>query len=273
MEDTKPEKKVKKAKTKELVIKTDSYPEQNPMAMIAMATQKGVDVAVIEKLMDLQERWERNMAKKEFDKAMAAFQSKCPTIQKTKMVKNKDGSVRYKYAPLESIVEQIKTILQKHGLSYTIDAPVEGNSVKAICKVTHKRGHSQDGTFAVPIDPQGFMNEQQKFASALTFAKRYAFCNAFGILTGDEDDDATTAPDPKGTDAMFATVQKMINEQTSVIEILNYQKKIESSSKYNELQKAALMGLTEKRIADLQNATTDESIPIIEEGKGTTNPY
>src|SRR3990167_3791525 len=34
------------------------------------------------------------------------------------------------------------------------------------------------------------MNAAQKVASALTYAKRYAFCNAFGILTGDADDDA-----------------------------------------------------------------------------------
>ena len=41
----------------------------------------------------------------------------------------------------------------------------------------------------MPIDKDGFMNTPQKFASALTYAKRYAFCNAFGILTADEDDD------------------------------------------------------------------------------------
>jgi hypothetical protein len=36
------------------------------------------------------------------------------------------------------------------------------------------------------------MNEQQKYASALTFAKRYSFCNSLGILTGDEDTDGRT---------------------------------------------------------------------------------
>lgn len=260
--------KLGKKSPKEVMVVGDN----NPMALIQQAIENKVDVATMEKLMDLQERWEKNMAKKEFDRAMAAFQADCPTIQKTKVVYNKDGkTVRYKYAPLEAIVEQIKTILQKHGLSYTIDAPVEGNQVKAICKVTHERGHSQEGTFAVPIDPQGFMNEQQKFASALTFAKRYAFCNAFGILTGDEDDDASSAPDPKGTEEQFKMLQKMINEEKSVIQILTYQKKIEASDKYNELQKTALMGLTEKRITELQKV---DDIPVIEEGAGTKEtPY
>ena len=52
-------------------------------------------------------------------------------------------------------------------------------------------------TFKVPIDKEGYMNAPQKFASALTFAKRYAFCNAFGILTGDEDDDSNAVEQVK----------------------------------------------------------------------------
>ena len=41
----------------------------------------------------------------------------------------------------------------------------------------------------MPIDKDAFMNSQQQYGSASTFSKRYAFCNAFGILTGDEDND------------------------------------------------------------------------------------
>ena len=34
------------------------------------------------------------------------------------------------------------------------------------------------------------MNAPQQTAATMTYAKRYAFCNAFGIMTGDEDTDA-----------------------------------------------------------------------------------
>ena len=47
----------------------------------------------------------------------------------------------------------------------------------------------------MPVDAGAYMNEAQKAASALTFAKRYSFCNAFGILTGDEDDDSVVSGD------------------------------------------------------------------------------
>ncbi len=144
----------------------------------------------IEKLMGVRRELRAETAKKAFDEALAAFQSECPVIEKRKAVMNKDGrSIRYKYAPLDDIVTQVKPLLLKHGLSYSLTSPTEQGRVKAVCKLKHPLGHSEESEFAVPIDPQAFMNEQQKFASALTFAKRYAFCNALGILTGDEDTD------------------------------------------------------------------------------------
>lgn len=91
---------------------------------------------------------------------------------------------------MEDIVEQVKPLLQKHGFSYSLTAETKDSSVLAICTITHRLGHSEKSEFRVPVDPQAFMNEQQKFASAYTYAKRYAFCNAFGILTADEDMDA-----------------------------------------------------------------------------------
>ena len=57
--------------------------------------------------------------------------------------------------------------------------------------MTHILGHSESSDFEVPIDTEGYMTAPQKYASALTFAKRYSLCNALGISTGDEDTDAT----------------------------------------------------------------------------------
>jgi hypothetical protein len=41
----------------------------------------------------------------------------------------------------------------------------------------------------VPLGTEAFMSEVQKFGARATFAKRYAFCDAFGIITGDKDND------------------------------------------------------------------------------------
>lgn len=233
--------------TKPKVIKEPK--EQSPMALIAMATEKGVDVQTMEKLMDLQERWEKNKAKKAFDKAMADFQSECPVIRKDNDVKNNDGSKRYSYAPLDSIVQQVRELLRKHGFSYTTDAIVEGSSVKAICKVTHEEGHSEISSFQVPIDPKGFMNEAQKFASALTFAKRYAFCNAFGILTGDEDDDSQeTASTPDPVETAVAMIKASKNKDA----LEDYKLKVMKSARLNESQKSRIVEIVDIRLEELK---------------------
>jgi hypothetical protein len=56
------------------------------------------------------------------------------------------------------------------------------------------------------------MNAQQKVASALTYAKRYAFCNALGILTTDQDDDAQSAGEQGGNEKQ--PQQKQETQQT-----------------------------------------------------------
>ena len=53
------------------------------MRLIEMAVSGGADITQLEKLMDLQERYEANQAKKDFNAAMSTFQSMLPVIGKT----------------------------------------------------------------------------------------------------------------------------------------------------------------------------------------------
>ena len=156
-----------------------------------LAVQKNLDVEKLEKLMELQERWTAQQAKRQFDEAMAEFQAECPTIKKTKAGgKTKAGQIAYFYAPLESIVEQVKEILHKHGFSYTIKTETKQAGVKVTCVVKHTAGHSEASEMEVPLGTKtDIMSAPQVVAAATTFAKRYAFCNAFGILTGEDDID------------------------------------------------------------------------------------
>ena len=155
-----------------------------------------------QQLMAIRREVRAEQAKQAFDRALAEFQAECPTIQKTAKVMNKDGrTVRYQYAPLDAIISQVKGLLQKHGFSYTVNAEAKAKSVKATCKLTHACGHSQESEFEVPIDPDAYMNPAQQVASALTFAKRYAFCNSAGIMTGDADDDSQASGKETGVDS------------------------------------------------------------------------
>jgi hypothetical protein len=159
-------------------------------ALIAKAVEKESPLEVMEKLMAMRQELEREAARKAFFSALGRFQASYGAIKKTKKVFDKNGRHRYSYAPLDAIILQVRSALQEYGLSYTIETRQEDNKVTAVCIAHHSAGHSEKTEFTVPIDPKAFMNDSQKAGSALTYAKRYALCNAFGILTTEGDDDA-----------------------------------------------------------------------------------
>jgi len=166
-----------------------------PAYLMAKAVEGGMPVETIEKLMDLEERYNARKAREAFYLALSDFQGECPPIKKDREVKNKDGkTTRFKYANMDDIVEQVAPLLQKHGFSYITHVAMlhgeEHSELLATVEVNHKLGHSEKTSFSVPIDKDAFMNDQQKRKSARTFALRVAFQDAFGIVTADDDDEA-----------------------------------------------------------------------------------
>ena len=157
--------------------------------MIMKGMDKGLSVDVLERLLDMRDRINAEAAKQAYYAALGQFQASCPPISKTRKVKDKNGAVRYSYATLDDIVKQVSDKLQENGLSYTIKTIQKDGFIEATCEVHHNSGHTESSTFPVPIATEGFMNDAQKAGSAMTYAKRYAFCNAFGIMTSDQDDD------------------------------------------------------------------------------------
>lgn len=137
-------------------------------------------------------------AERAFYDALSAFQRECPVIQKTKAVYNKDGrTIRYHYAPLGQIVKQVGPLLAKHGLSFDFsdarvipfDEATGGPFLELVTNVHHAEGHSRGFPFKALIENTDYMNPTQQAGSSNTYAKRYGFTNAFGILTAEEDFD------------------------------------------------------------------------------------
>ncbi len=187
--------------------------EINPEILIQKAIENGSAIDIVERLLDMRDRINKEQAEKDFRQAMADFQGECPVVVKSSSVLNKDEeSVRYKYAPLDAIVKTVQPFIKKNGLSYDIDTEQSDKGITVIIRVYHINGHSKDTRFTVPIDEKSFMNLPQKWASAQTFAKRYAFCNAFGILTGDKDDDGIGAGDPESAETKAQDKKRKTNE-------------------------------------------------------------
>lgn len=172
--------------TKELVPTT-----VNAEALISQAIEKELPIDTMERLLVMRRELKEEAAREEFFNALSNFQAACPEIPKTKIVMNKDGkTVRYKYAPLDTIIAAVKTPLKENGFSYTVKTEQDNGNVTAICRLHHIAGHTEETQLTVPIDKGSYMSAPQQIAAALTYAKRYAFCDATGIMTADEDNDA-----------------------------------------------------------------------------------
>lgn len=168
----------------------------DPGVMLAEAIKAGHNVETIRVLSELFEKFRDDQRRREFYAAMSAFQANMPSIPKQKEVKDKSGKVRYRYAPLDAIVDAVKPSLEKYGLTYTLKPDQDdGPQFTARLAVRHVNGYEEETSFTVPIDTDSYMSAPQKVGAARTFALRYAFCNAFGILTSDEDTDAATFDD------------------------------------------------------------------------------
>lgn len=166
--------------------------ETNPSALLQLAVQQNLDIDKLEKLMQLQERWQAQQARKEFLSAISRFQAICPTLEKTKKVEftNKAGyKTKYNYASLGDIVESIKKPLSDNGLSFRWEIKEEENKLIVSCLISHLLGHSESTTMSAAKDDSGNKNEIQQRGSSITYLQRYTLIAALGISTADEDND------------------------------------------------------------------------------------
>ena len=92
-----------------------------PAAMIQLALSQGQDLDKLEKLLELQIRYEENEAKKAYHAAMAAFKANPPEIEKNKHVEyqTSKGKTEYKHASLDNVCKKINQSLSPHGLHAT----------------------------------------------------------------------------------------------------------------------------------------------------------
>lgn len=177
----------------------DNSQQNQTQLLISQALANNVEVETIEKLVAMKERVDKEYARKQFFKAMAQMQAEMPEIEKKKEVNG-----RYKYAPLESIVSQIKSLLAKYGFSYSFDTKKADGQVLVCCKVHHLEGHTEKTCVQVsqvqsPTNSKGakVMTGAQEDGSTITYGKRYSFCNSLGIMTADEDTDGNIVEVPQ----------------------------------------------------------------------------
>lgn len=180
--------------------------------MMEMVVEKGGDLASLEKLMDLQERAERNQARKSFFMAFSAFQSDLPVI-------NRGGKSNYgEYARIEDVADAIRPHLVTHGLSFRFDQVDSADSITVTCVVSHMDGHEVKTPMTGGLDKSGNKQVIHQRASTVSYLRRYTLTGAFGIVVGGEDNDAGFEDAVYMDDAKF-------NEKFPAYELLILEKK------------------------------------------------
>jgi hypothetical protein len=152
------------------------------------------DVAKLDRLLDVKERWEKTEARKAFDAALSAAKAEIKPIVKRRKVDftSQKGRTNYQYEDFALIAEDVDPILGKYGLSYRHRAKQEGKKLHVTCILSHRDGHCEETTLAADNDESGNKNSIQAIGSTATYLQRYTLKLALG-LSAAKDDDANGA--------------------------------------------------------------------------------
>lgn len=176
-----------------------------PMDMLQMAVEQNADLDKLEKLMSLQERWEKNEARKAFIVAMAAFKAEAPVIIKNKAAHNS------KYASLDQICDVVGPALSQHGLSHSWRVEQdERGAIRVFCVVTHKAGHSEEVFMSGMPDTSGSKAPIQAVASTVSYLERYTLLAVCGLTARDMDDDGGRPDVQYVTQVQADNLQEMV---------------------------------------------------------------
>ena len=148
--------------------------------------------------------------------ALCKAQAEFPTIPKLHQAKiptKNGGEYRYNYADLSDTVDAARPVLEKHGLAVAQMPGFDGHDLLST-RVMHSSGQWIEDDMRLFLTA----DSPQAQGSAITYARRYAYCAALGIVA-DEDDDgasATHRQQPQGVASQQTATARAIAQTTAV---------------------------------------------------------
>ncbi len=189
-------------------------PEAQSLSLVQMALEKQYDPALIEKMMDLQERNEARLAKQAYIVAMAKFKEDPPKIIKDRSVAFQPTgkpAVSYMYADLATSLESINEKLSPHGLFASWATDQADNLITVTCVISHEMGHSESTSLTAAPDDTGAKNKIQAMGSTIYYLSRYTLFALLGLAAHGEDTDAG-GPVEYISEAQKKTITQLVNE-------------------------------------------------------------
>ena len=157
-----------------------------PVDLLRIAVTQGADIDKLEKLMALQERWEKNEARKAFVAAMNKFKANPPVITKNHAVSF--GETNYRHATLDHVCDEVTKGLSAVGITHAWKVTQDKEFITVICVLTHELGHSEETQLIGAPDKSGSKNSIQAIGSTVTYLQRYTLFAACGLAAKNDDD-------------------------------------------------------------------------------------
>ena len=177
-----------KAETK----RPDTPIDNSPAELLRIAVSGGADVDKLEKLMDLQQRWEAEQGRKAFFESMNRVQQAIEPIVRDA----KNTQTNSMYARMETIHKKLCPLYTAEGFSIAFaegDAKRDGE-IRVTADVMHARGHQQQYHVDLNLDDVGIKGSPNKTkvhakGSTFSYGRRYLETMIFNIALVGEDDD------------------------------------------------------------------------------------
>ena len=159
--------------------------------LVQMFASGQVPLEQMQKLMDLQDRYEATEARKAYHEAIAKAKAEMPVAQKS----GRNNHLNSTYATLDDYLAVANPVLAKFGLSVSWDIGEQtADSITTTCRISHQLGHSEaSAPISMPITGgNNAVSPAQSVGIAMTYARRYSFTAILGMATEDADGNAPT---------------------------------------------------------------------------------
>jgi hypothetical protein len=232
------------------IAETDSG---NPLAILDRAIASGASVETLSKLMDLQERYEANRARRAYGEAMAKAQSDMRSVSADASNKQTNSN----YASYHALDRAIRPIYTELGFALSFDTQdgAPPDYVRVVCRITHVGGHLETPHIDMPADGKGakggdVMTKTHATGAAITYGRRYLLGMIFNIAVGDDTDGNMPGDGVKLIDdAQYRYLQDLIEKSNSVEAKLLEFFKLEKLEDMNQQQYKLAESKMRKRIA------------------------
>jgi hypothetical protein len=194
------------------------------LSMIERAARDpAVDIAKIEKLMDMRERIESQQAERAFNIAMREAQGEMKMIGTNK----KNDQTKSRYATYDKLDAHLRPIYTKHGFSLSFDEAdsPKPDYIRIVCYVAHESGFTRTYRKDMPADGKGakggdVMTKTHAAGAAASYGMRYLLKGIFNVAIGEEDRDGNapaeaTAITPEQTGQLRELVESVDGDTTA----------------------------------------------------------